>query len=290
MNAALCHPVSSQAAVLGLGSGSHSGNSGVLREAARAVAVIMATVVGLTFLFGFGNVLSLALRLGVPVWVAPLIAPAVDLSILGLLLATRYLALHGASAEALQPLRRFTLFVNAVTLALNVADPLLSGDYGKAAFDTVGPVLLIGWAEVGPGMLRSISLIASSPRAEIAPAEHDQGKLDTIVVGKEDDLYRARQADAEHWLVHMRPISADTLRTELGVGVDCARDLVTALRAEVAAVVSARAEVAAEVSGQVAVAILRVLSTPDLLPVDRAPAGGWGVTAEGMSCRTVALV
>jgi len=36
-----------------------------------------------------------------------------------------------------------------VTLALNVAEPLLSGDYGKAAFDAVGPVLLIGWEEVG---------------------------------------------------------------------------------------------------------------------------------------------
>src|SRR3954447_26653476 len=39
----------------------------------RAVTVIMGTVVGLTFLFGFGNVLNLALRLGVPVWVAPLV-------------------------------------------------------------------------------------------------------------------------------------------------------------------------------------------------------------------------
>lgn len=55
----------------------------------RAVTVIMGTVIGLTFLFGFGNVLDLALRLGVPAWVAPLIAPAVDLSILGLLLRVR---------------------------------------------------------------------------------------------------------------------------------------------------------------------------------------------------------
>lgn len=53
----------------------------------KAVTVIMGIVVGLTFMFGFGNVLNLALRLGVPIWVAPLVAPAVDLSILGLLLA-----------------------------------------------------------------------------------------------------------------------------------------------------------------------------------------------------------
>ena len=47
----------------------------------RAVTVIMGAVVGLTFLFGFGNVLNLALRLGVSPWVAPLVAPAVDLNV-----------------------------------------------------------------------------------------------------------------------------------------------------------------------------------------------------------------
>jgi hypothetical protein len=57
---------------------------------ARSVSVIAGVVVGLTFIFGFGNVWTLALRLGVPVWVAPLVAPAVDLSILGLLLGTCY--------------------------------------------------------------------------------------------------------------------------------------------------------------------------------------------------------
>lgn len=45
----------------------------------HVVTVITGVVVGLTFLVGFGNVLNLALRLGVPVWVAPPVAPAVDL-------------------------------------------------------------------------------------------------------------------------------------------------------------------------------------------------------------------
>src|SRR5215510_4232937 len=88
------------------------------RVVVRSVTVIMGTVVGLTFLFGFGNVLNLALRLGVPVWVAPLVAPAVDLSILGLLLGTRHLALTGAPAEALRPARRLLIFASLVTLAL----------------------------------------------------------------------------------------------------------------------------------------------------------------------------
>jgi hypothetical protein len=58
----------------------------------RTVTVIMAAVDALTFLFGFGNVWPLALRLGVPPWVTPLTASAVDLSVRGLLPGTRHLA------------------------------------------------------------------------------------------------------------------------------------------------------------------------------------------------------
>lgn len=94
----------------------------------QAVTVIMGVVVGLTFLFGFGNVLNLALPLGVTVWVAPLVAPAVDLSILGLILGTRHLALKGASADLLRPARRLLIFASVVTLALNVADPVVAGE------------------------------------------------------------------------------------------------------------------------------------------------------------------
>jgi hypothetical protein len=124
----------------------------------RAVTVIMAAVVGLTFLFGFGNVLNLALRLGVPGWVALLVAPAVDLSVVGLLLGTRHLAIHGATPAQLRPARRLLIFSSVVALALNTADPLIAGHFGKAAFDAVGPLLLIGWAEVGPGLLAAITV------------------------------------------------------------------------------------------------------------------------------------
>ncbi|MER6122171.1 hypothetical protein ABT173_05660 [Streptomyces sp. NPDC001795] len=50
----------------------------------RAITVTMGAVVGPAFRFGFGNVWTPALRLGVSGWVAPLVAPAVDLSSLGL--------------------------------------------------------------------------------------------------------------------------------------------------------------------------------------------------------------
>ncbi|GGK96111.1 hypothetical protein GCM10010094_66230 [Streptomyces flaveus] len=122
----------------------------------RAVTMIAGVVVGLAFFFGFGNVWTLALRLGVSGWVAPLVAPAVDLSVLALLLAIRYLALCGAPAAVLRPARRLLLLTSFLTLALNVTEPLVVGAYGRAAFDAVGPLLLIGWAEVGPCLLQAI--------------------------------------------------------------------------------------------------------------------------------------
>lgn len=97
-----------------------------------AVTLIVGIIVALTFLFGFGNVFTLALRLGVPVWVAPLVAPAVDLSVVGLLIAIRSPSLRGAPAEVIRPARRLLLASSVV--ALNVAEPLIMGEVGKALF------------------------------------------------------------------------------------------------------------------------------------------------------------
>ncbi|WP_254896947.1 hypothetical protein [Amycolatopsis sp. Hca4] len=137
----------------------------------QAVTVIMGVVVGLTLLFGFGNVLNLALRLGVPTRVAPLVAPAVDLSILGLLLGTRHLALTGASPEVLRSARRLLIFASVVTLALNVAEPLVASEFGKAAFDAVGPLLLIGWSEVGLACCKRSAQPVLLPWAERPPPD-----------------------------------------------------------------------------------------------------------------------
>ncbi|MEV6444792.1 hypothetical protein [Amycolatopsis sp. NPDC051716] len=224
----------------------------------QAVTVIMGVVVGLTFMFGFGNVLNLALRLGVPIWVAPLVAPAVDLSILGLLLGTRHLALAGASADVLRPARRLLIFASVVTLALNVADPVVADEYGKAAFDAVGPLLLIGWAEVGPSFLQAIGecssstatrgavakeqrevLVEEKPNASPAgnkterdeAAHRDEPRL-TRQRSPERLLELAREVDTAHRAAHQKPISADTLRVQLGIGAAQARRLVKAVRSE----------------------------------------------------------
>jgi hypothetical protein len=237
-------------------------NGGVAQHATdpatvvRTVTVIMGVVVALTFLFGFGNVLNLALRLGVPAWVAPLVAPAVDLSIVGLLLGTRHLALTGASPEVLQPARRLLIFASVVTLALNVAEPLVAGEFGKAAFDAIGPLLLIGWSEVGPGLLQAIGATSRVPVARevdrpepAVDADSDEGAPETgteleedvpqqreerAVVGRTPEalLAQARREDAAHRVAHQKPISADTLRVRLGVGATRARRLVKIVRSE----------------------------------------------------------
>ncbi|WP_059008308.1 hypothetical protein [Streptomyces specialis] len=195
----------------------------------RSVTAIMAAVVCLTFLFGFGNVWSLALRLGVPPWVAPLVAPAVDLSVLGLLLAIRYLTLYGATSQQLRPARRLLVFSSTMTLALNIADPLVCGHYGKAAFDAVGPLLLIGWAEVGPGLLQTISSVQLTEHAATDPPQTaDCGN--PVPPPTDDLLERARHADARHRLHHQRPISAESLRKELHIGSARSRMLVSMLR------------------------------------------------------------
>jgi hypothetical protein len=221
----------------------------------RAVTAIIGTVVGLTFLFGFGNVLSLALRLGVPPWVAPLVAPAVDLSVIGLLLGIRHLALAGASLAVLRPARRLLIFASVVTLALNVTDPLVAGEYGKATFDAVGPLLLIGWAEVGPGFLQAIGesgtpgtegdVLATRPdmrdqrdvdgegqavdQGEVRPVESRQLRQKRSL---DELLELARHEDAAHRVAHQKPISAENLRVLLGIGAARARRLVEIVRVE----------------------------------------------------------
>lgn len=214
----------------------------------RAVTVIMGVVIGLTFLFGFGNVLDLALRLGISAWVAPLVAPSVDLSVLGLVLGVHHLALHGASSEQLRPARRLLMFCSVATLALNVADPLVSGQFGTAAVDAVGPVLLIGWAEVSPSLLSAITAVTTSKemgrtvsiaapgadaeRDRMATVEAETSVHETSSVLGGDLLERARQEDRRHREAFVRPISAETLRKRLRIGSARSRSLVAAMRSE----------------------------------------------------------
>ncbi|MFJ2816849.1 SpdA protein [Streptomyces sp. NPDC087294] len=132
----------------------------------RTVTVVMAVIALLAFVFSFGNVWALALRLGVPHPVAPLTAPMVDLSVIGLLVGLRLLSLSGVPQQELTAATRLMHLCGLLTLALNVAEPLVAGHYGRAAVDAVAPLLLLGWSQVGPQFLRHFHALSTPNPAE----------------------------------------------------------------------------------------------------------------------------
>ncbi|MEU6402201.1 DUF2637 domain-containing protein [Streptomyces sp. NPDC046985] len=129
----------------------------------RTVTVVMAVIAALAFVFSFGNVWALALRLGVPHLIAPLVAPMVDLSVVGLLVALRFLALHSVPENEVKAGTRLLHLCGLLTLALNTVEPLLTGRYGRACLDTVAPLLLLGWGRVGPSFLAQFHTLTQRP-------------------------------------------------------------------------------------------------------------------------------
>ncbi|MFE3927858.1 DUF2637 domain-containing protein [Streptomyces sp. YIM B13508] len=137
----------------------------------RTVTVVMGIIALLAFVFSFGNVWALALRLGVPAPIAPLIAPMVDLSVVGLLVALRYLSLRGVPPEQMKAATRLMHVSGLLTLALNIAEPIVAEHYGRAAVDAVAPVLLLGWGAVGPQLLRSFHAVTTEEAAAAPTAQ-----------------------------------------------------------------------------------------------------------------------
>jgi hypothetical protein len=189
--------------------------------------------------------------------VAPLVGPAVDLSVAGLLIGIRHLSMAGVPRDQLRPARILLGACGAATLALNIAGPVTADAYGRAAFDSVGPGLLIGWAETGPGVLRFLYARPSNPdpalhgsQARPAPtgeeppaapapppnrpgtgadglSRPDAGQAGS---GLDELLGEARRIDQAHRLKHHRPVSAETLRKQMQIGSMRARALVRQVR------------------------------------------------------------
>ena len=207
----------------------------------RAVTAVTAIVL-MTFAFSLGNVTRLCVNLGITAWIAWLVGPAVDLSVVGLLTGMRFLSLHGYTPADLVSLRRMLRFCGLLTLALNTAGSLADRQYGTALVDTVGPALLMGWSEVGPWMLRQIHTVSPAARSADKKQENRNQELGHATPAVPQPLVlppallaRARKLDAEHRAAAGRPISRDNLRAQLRIGRDRASALVAAVRAEVAA-------------------------------------------------------
>jgi hypothetical protein len=116
------------------------------------------------------------------VWIRPLVAPAVDLSLVALVVGIRFLARRGVSGRELRRPRLFLLAVGLAAWALNTAGAVADRDWGKAAFDSLAPGLLIGWAEVLPWFLRqfravtqpTVPAVPGVPAAAPQPAGIDE--------------------------------------------------------------------------------------------------------------------
>jgi hypothetical protein len=202
----------------------------------HVVTVITAAIVVMTFAFSLGNVTRLCLDLGITAWVAWLVAPAVDLSVVGLLTGIRFLSLHGYRDDQLVKPRRMLRFCGMLTLALNTSGALCHQRFGTALVDAVGPVLLIGWSEVGPWLLRQVYAACSPVAPQQPEATPAATQLPVIPVAL---LNRARELDAGHRAATGRPISRDTLREQLRIGRDRASVLVATIRAEAAVAAAA---------------------------------------------------
>ncbi|MEU1941384.1 DUF2637 domain-containing protein [Streptomyces sp. NPDC020125] len=212
----------------------------------RTVTVIMGIIAALAFVFSFGNVWALALRLGVPSPIAPLIAPMVDLSVVGLLVALRYLSLRGVPAEQIKAATRLMHLSGLLTLALNIAEPIVAEHYGRAAVDAVAPLLLLGWGAVGPQLLRHFHPVAHTAPAEkdpapepepvpapepAAPSVTPKPETSPAVTVPAPLMNAARTIANTYQAEHGEPITAAQLRTRLGVALP----LATAAHAQLSA-------------------------------------------------------
>lgn len=224
----------------------------------RTITAVMIVIAALAFVFSFGNVWSLALRLGVPGPIAPLIAPMVDLSVVGLLVALRYLSLRGLPADQMTAASRLMHFSGLLTLALNVAEPIVAGHYGRAAVDAVAPLLLLGWGSVGPQLLRAFHTVAHSAVSASLPDEIEAAPetasdvsrpavpltvpapapaaprmapapVSSAVKVPEPLLTEARSIATSHHADHGETITAAQLKTRLGIGLPMATALHAAL-------------------------------------------------------------
>ena len=193
------------------------------RTVRRMVNIVVSVIAGLSFAFGFGNGWTLGLQLGVPSWIAPLVAPAVDLSVAALLVSIQFLRSRGLGGKLIAP-RLLLAGCGGATFALNTTRAILTHEVGKACFDAIAPLLLIGWSEVGPRLL----LLLHASTATIVPDE--SGTARTDVVPSAELVLRARELDTERRETAGRPISRDRLRAALGVSNALAGELVRIVR------------------------------------------------------------
>jgi len=201
------------------------------RVVRQTVTAVVCVIAGLAFTTSFGNGWRLAVQLGVPHWIAPLITPAVDLSVVALITSIQYVRSRGLTLRLLGA-RLLLLFCGITTLVINVGSAVADRRYGRAAFDAIAPMLLIFWGEVGPGLLVLLhSEAAMQGEACVVLELQDESRSAADDARPSAELVaRARELDAVRRTEAGRPISRDRLRAALGVSNALASELVRTIR------------------------------------------------------------
>ena len=161
-----------------------------------------------------------------------MVAPAVDLSVVALLASLQLLRAHRVGGRLVGP-RLLLVFCGLITFALNTARPLLDRQYGRACFDAVAPLLLIGWGEVGPRLLafmHSAVLIVPDEGGTLAAASQDEASAVPDDGPSAELVTLARKLDAEHRATTGRPITRDKLRAALKTSNAVAGELIRVVR------------------------------------------------------------
>src|SRR5438045_3669010 len=80
----------------------------------------------------------------------------------------------------------------------------IAGEVGKALLDAVGPLLLIGWSEAGPGLLQALAeghrVVGQRPVLPVVEMGEPSSKLSSTTASRLDRslVERAKQVDAQH--------------------------------------------------------------------------------------------
>jgi hypothetical protein len=130
-----------------------------------------------------------------------------------------------------------------LTLALNTAGPATHHRLGAALVSAVLPALLLGWSEVGPSLLHELYAIPhAAPENSQSADRTDDEKAAVKPIAATPPLVppgqvaKARTLDAEHRQANRgRPISRDSLRSELGCSTNRASAIIKIIRTEASA-------------------------------------------------------
>ncbi len=170
------------------------------RRTRRAITSGVVLVLLLVFAFSYGNITGWGLSKHLPVYLAVLLSPTLDITVLALIAGLRYLSLSGVAGRRLLPARLFLIAGGVGTWALNTAGAWSNGklgpDLSKVALDSIAPGLLIAWGEALPWFLRLFHEVAAREAAVKVPPPAPVGAPPAVVASPVPALEAGPSRDA----------------------------------------------------------------------------------------------